>query len=122
MAKENDNKPQNLEQAQTIITNLEIELAQVKQQKDQKVQEWQQISAELAQEKAKNKNTLLTHEEIITAAKKLGMKTQAEYQTLQTKIDKLKSGNYSLLWWLLVIPVIALGWKVFQSKFNISNG
>jgi hypothetical protein len=42
------------------------------------------------------------------------MKTEEEYQTaLQAEKDKLK-GDYSKLWWLLLIPILLLIWIVVK--------
>jgi uncharacterized small protein (DUF1192 family) len=107
--KEHNLNPNNFDEAKDIInlmntelnaeiTNLESEIAQIKQERDQKNEELQTTMDELAQEKTRSKNNdkSLTKDKIMASAKQFGMKTEEEFQTaLQAEKDKLNSGSYS---------------------------
>lgn len=127
MTKEYNKNPKDLTEAKKIITEttteitrLAEELTRTKAEKDTKEQEWVELNNKYTNLLAGNQ---LSKEELIAQAQAMGMKTDQEYQqALQANKNNptLESEGYSWLWWLLIIPVLYVGWGVIKGKFKSS--
>jgi len=116
--KEYNLNPANLKTAKAVISEindelktLENDLKQITKERDVSKQKWQEINDKYQQLLTSQGNPALTDEEIITQAKKLGMKTQEEYQTALTKdAPNQEKDDYAGLYAIGGVAAIILGW------------
>ncbi|WNE41202.1 MAG: hypothetical protein mread185_000659 [Mycoplasmataceae bacterium] len=121
--KEYNLEPKDLEVAKQTLTEMDGKIDKLIAELDQKDQELIAVNGKITNLKRQSQqlnnpfadsppiqNNPLTDDEIISQAKGLGMKTNEEYRTALQQ----NKGNYSKLWWLLLIPVLLVIWFVVK--------